>query len=315
MLDPPEELLSHLQKAFIDFFWGGHYWLLPGVLCLPVIEGGQGLIHLASKVKAMRLQTAQKLLYTSDSVPWISFGLAIVRKENKLEFDKEMFLISGKVVKDMFGIKFYGSVFKAWSYFKLERKEHFGLDEPLFYNSWFSQKCITSNIDISNFVSGGVTKVRHLVDLINREWLSVPFLTAKIGGRSERIVGNILKNLKSSFPTALGEYITNFMSGNDYMKVFFPELCITPRVDEVWNGTDVNVNMLLSFKGLKSLPFSVVNKLNLYNVCVKSFFVGQLRERRDTKWRTHFSGSGNKPYKCLGMFSIDYYRKNRRDAP
>lgn len=108
VLDPPEELLIQLQKAFVDFFWGGRYCLPPGVLCLPVIEGDQGLIHLASKVKAMRLQTAQKLLYLPDSVPWISFGLAIVRGKNKMDFAKQMCVISGNVVKDMFKIKFYG---------------------------------------------------------------------------------------------------------------------------------------------------------------------------------------------------------------
>lgn len=130
VLDPPEELLSQLQKALVDFFGGGHYWFPPGVLCLPVFVGVQGLIHLASKVKAIRLQTAQTLLYLSDSVAWISFGLAILRgKKNKMYFDKQMFLISENVVKDML------SVFEAWSYFKLERKDHFGFDEPLFHKS------------------------------------------------------------------------------------------------------------------------------------------------------------------------------------
>lgn len=119
VLDPPEELLSQLQKALVDFFGGGHYWFPPGVLCLPVFVGVQGLIHLASKVKAIRLQTAQTLLYLSDSVAWISFGLAILRgKKNKMYFDKKMFLISENVVKDM-----------------LERKDHFGFDEPLFHKS------------------------------------------------------------------------------------------------------------------------------------------------------------------------------------
>lgn len=29
VLDPQKELLSQLQKAFVDFFWGGHHWLPP----------------------------------------------------------------------------------------------------------------------------------------------------------------------------------------------------------------------------------------------------------------------------------------------
>ncbi len=251
------------------------------MLCLPVNEGGQGLIHLTSKVKAMRLQTAQKLLYFSDSTPWISFGLAILQRKSKMGLDKQMFLISENDTKEETTIKFYGSVFEAWRYFKLERREHFGFDEPLFYNPWLCQNCTMSNTDISNFVTAGVTKVGNLLDLSKREWVSVQVFTKKIGSRSERIVGNILKNLKTSFPKPLKEFITNSMSGN-FIKVSFPEVYVTPKIDQFENDNSNNVNMLLSFKGLQSLPFSMASKENLYNVCVKSFFVGQLRERRDT---------------------------------
>lgn len=288
VLDPPKDLLLKLQKVFVDFFWGGHYWLPPGVLCLPVSEGGQGLIHLTSKVKAMRLQTAQKLLYSSDSAPWISFGLAILQTKNKMGFDKQLFLISENNVKDESIIKFYQSVFEAWRYLKLERREHFGFEEPLFFNPWLCQKDILSDTDISNCVSAGVTKVGDLLDLSKREWLSVQVFTKKIGSRSERIVGNILKRLKTSFPKPLQEFTTNFMSDN-FIKVPFPELYVTPKIDQHRNDNGDDANMLLSFKGLQSLPFSMASKQNLYNICVKSFFVGQLGERRDTKWRTYFS--------------------------
>lgn len=54
--------------------------------------------------------------------------------KNKMYFDKQMVLISENVVKDIL------SDFEAWSYFKLEGKGHFGFDEQLFHNRWFSQK-------------------------------------------------------------------------------------------------------------------------------------------------------------------------------
>ncbi len=63
VLDPPKELLSGGQKAFVNFFWDGCHWLPPGILYLPVAEGGQGLIHLESKVLAMRLQNLYKNFY------------------------------------------------------------------------------------------------------------------------------------------------------------------------------------------------------------------------------------------------------------
>ncbi len=65
-----QKTLSKLQKAFVDFFCGGHYWLPSGVLCIPV--NGQGLIH-------RPWATAQKLLYSSDSAPWINFVLTILQ--------------------------------------------------------------------------------------------------------------------------------------------------------------------------------------------------------------------------------------------
>ncbi len=57
VLDPPKELLVGLQKTFVNFLGDGCHWLPPGILYLPVAEGGQGLIHLESKVMAMRLQS------------------------------------------------------------------------------------------------------------------------------------------------------------------------------------------------------------------------------------------------------------------
>ncbi len=201
--------------------------------------------------------------------------------------DKQMFLISENDTKEETTIKFYGSVFEAWRYFKLERREHFGFDEPLFYNPWFCQNCTMSNTDISNFVTAGVTKVGNLLDLSKREWVSVQVFTKKIGSRSERIVGNILKNLKTSFPKPLKEFITNSMSGN-FIKVFFPEVYVTPKIDQFENDNSNNVNLLLSFKGLQSLPFSMASKENLYNVCVKSFFCWTVKREERYKMESFF---------------------------
>jgi len=59
-------------------FWDGFHWLPPGVLYLRVIEGGQGLINLQARIKTMRLQTLQKLLYCSDKIPWVAYSLSIL---------------------------------------------------------------------------------------------------------------------------------------------------------------------------------------------------------------------------------------------
>ena len=94
VLDPPVSLLCSLQKAFVNFFWDGYHWLAPGVLCLPVAEGGQGLIHLASKVASMRLQTAQCLLYAPDSVLWVSFARSVLHGIGAFSLDRHFFLMA-----------------------------------------------------------------------------------------------------------------------------------------------------------------------------------------------------------------------------
>ena len=71
VLGPPVPLLCSLQKTFVNLFWDGHHWLALGVLCLPVAEGGQGLIHLASKVTSMRLQPDQH--YGTEEPPFFYF--------------------------------------------------------------------------------------------------------------------------------------------------------------------------------------------------------------------------------------------------
>ena len=92
ILDPPVSLLCRLQETFVNLFWDRYHWLAPGVLCLPMAEGGQGLIHLASKVASMRLQTAQCLLYAPDSVLWVFFARSVMHGIGAFSLDRHFFL-------------------------------------------------------------------------------------------------------------------------------------------------------------------------------------------------------------------------------
>ena len=53
----------------------GNRWLSSGVLYLPLEKGGQRLIHVAARMRTMRLWTAQKLLFLEGSGPLGLFGL------------------------------------------------------------------------------------------------------------------------------------------------------------------------------------------------------------------------------------------------
>lgn len=52
-------LLAQIQTRVLYFFWDGQHWVPQGVLFLPREEGGQGLIHLASRVGIYRVQCLQ----------------------------------------------------------------------------------------------------------------------------------------------------------------------------------------------------------------------------------------------------------------
>lgn len=59
-VDPPPNLLSKIQTMF--FFWHKFHWIPQAALCLPKEEGGQGLIHLASRGAALNTVSLHWLL-------------------------------------------------------------------------------------------------------------------------------------------------------------------------------------------------------------------------------------------------------------
>ncbi len=73
VLEPPEDLVRDIQRRLIDFFWS--------VLYLPRQEAGQGLIDIRSRLKAFRLQTAQRLLYGED-VSWCGVACALLSRKD-----------------------------------------------------------------------------------------------------------------------------------------------------------------------------------------------------------------------------------------
>ncbi|KAF4070274.1 hypothetical protein AMELA_G00293290 [Ameiurus melas] len=283
VLDPPQELLHQLQKCFVDFVWSGHHWIPSGALSLLMCEGGQSLILLQAKVKALRLQTAQKLLYYPSTVPWVSFGLAVLRFGGGIGLDRQLFLMSKSATKAIPVSQYYGTVFKIWAQLMTQRKDHYGLNEPLFYNTWFPEQT-ESRSEIIAFISARVAKVGDLIDQYKREWIQVHQLSREIGGRSERIVGNVVRTLKALFPTPLWTFINDYMTG-DPDQTPFPEMYMTPSEAPDNDGT----GQLLSYARLRNVPFSIITKDQLYNFCMKNELSRELKGRTDTKWRIHLS--------------------------
>ncbi|KAK3562249.1 hypothetical protein QTP86_032586, partial [Hemibagrus guttatus] len=81
-VDPPPNLLASIQALLVDF-WDGLHWISQSVLHLPKEEGGQGLVQLASRTAAFRLQFLQRLLTGPKDLIWRPVAHGLLHKETK----------------------------------------------------------------------------------------------------------------------------------------------------------------------------------------------------------------------------------------
>lgn len=87
VLQPPTGLIQNVQRSLVIFFWLGQHWIHSAALYLPVQEGGQGLVDVKSRIMTFCLQTAQRLLYKTNSA-WMDTAKALLRKAGGMGFDK-----------------------------------------------------------------------------------------------------------------------------------------------------------------------------------------------------------------------------------
>ncbi len=234
----------------------------------------------------MRLQSLQKLLYSSDPVPWVVFGLYILKNVGGFGLDKQLFLMQKTLVQNVHSLpfSFYLGVFKSWNCFKILRHEdeHCGVSEPIFFNPLFQLSANVSSSLVMKFLNAGVTKVMDLIDLKNGQWRTVQAIADQVGINSVRIVEGLVRNLKASFPQTFLSFINNILL-NGVISLTFPELKV---VLKDWESDDNSQTKLL--KGYGTLVFHRIGKKMLYQICVKSVHLGQLKQRPDTKWRSWF---------------------------
>ncbi|TWW71161.1 hypothetical protein D4764_17G0006440 [Takifugu flavidus] len=79
-MEPPSGLLAQLQTRVLAFFWDSMHWVQQGVLYLPREEGGQGLIHLASRTAAFRIQFVQRFLTGPADLMWRDVARCVFRR-------------------------------------------------------------------------------------------------------------------------------------------------------------------------------------------------------------------------------------------
>lgn len=65
-----EAQLKTIQKVLLDFFWTGKHWTSAKDVCVPIDQGGVGLVHLKSKLMSFRLLTANRFISQHQNHKW-----------------------------------------------------------------------------------------------------------------------------------------------------------------------------------------------------------------------------------------------------
>ena len=116
-MDPLARLLARIQALLINFFWDCLHWVPQSVLFLPKEDGGQGLIHLASRGAAFRLCFIQRLRAGPADLVWRPIAQAMLRRAGGLGLAEPLFLMDLSAHKLCNLPQFYNRLFTAWGLF------------------------------------------------------------------------------------------------------------------------------------------------------------------------------------------------------
>ena len=287
-VDPPPNLLANLQAMLVDFFWDRLHWIPQGVLHLPKEEGGQGLVHLASRTAAFRLQFIQRLLAGPNELVWRAVSYTILHTVGGLGLDRALFLMSTKTL-DIAGLPvFYRGLFKIWDFFKVNKQAgsalHWLLEEPLFNGARLDLAGTITPALTRVLLSSGVTTLRRLVDVAGPDLTRVEDVAARLGMRSLRVVAQLLEGWRTALSPEEREQVKDYSAGvvSPTEDDPFPDITITPDLQDCEGP-------LLESEGESGMNLGTVSGKLLYRACVKLLNKKRLRSRTDTPWRDVFN--------------------------
>uniref|UniRef100_A0AAQ4RMD0 Reverse transcriptase domain-containing protein n=1 Tax=Gasterosteus aculeatus aculeatus TaxID=481459 RepID=A0AAQ4RMD0_GASAC len=294
-LDPPSGFLANLQKKMVDFFWGGLHWVPQGVLFLPREEGGQGLVHLASRTTTFRLQFLQKYLTGPEFLVWRDVASCIFRRANNLGMDTALFLIDSKFLKLNGLPPFYQGVFKSWALFNHKRcpqsfSLYWLLREPLIYRA---------RLDISSSgtpgLMGALLKARvlclqQLVDAVGPTLSDAPALGSLLGLHSVRMARRLLELWNQRLTEEERSHLTDYSQKEVEPDPAnpFPEIYLSPGLGEL-------TGPLLATTRPEALTLHEADKKTLYFNCVKGINRSGLCDGLPTVWSNRLGQNGPGP--------------------
>ena len=191
-VNPPVPLLAKVQSVLVDFIWDKLHWVPQSVLFLPKEEGGQGLVHLASRGAAFRLQFIQRLLTGTKDTLWRPLSRCILQGFNGLGHDFNLFLMNIPNMSTSSLPAFYESVFRVWNLLRKERRGqvdslYWILQEPVLWGtrmdlpSWAGQDLAT------RLQTAGVVTLGQVVALTGPRMDDPCGLAARLGLTSVRV--------------------------------------------------------------------------------------------------------------------------------
>ncbi|KAF7662216.1 hypothetical protein LDENG_00242310 [Lucifuga dentata] len=274
-------LLQELSTALQN----GLHWVPQSKLFLLKEEGGQGLIHLASRVATFRLQFVQRFLTGPANVVWRPVASSIFKRTDGLGLDSALFLMN----PDCFNLcnlsVFYQNLFKTWTLFTWSRLEptlslHWLLEEPLVHGA---------RLDVQDLSVPGLTYVlcstanitlRRIVDMAGPDLKNTAAVALALGQRSTHLMDRALslwiKKLIDEERIMLQDYCKGVETPDESDP--FPELGFTFKL----NGA---AGLLFNKCDEKGVDFYTVKGKVVCQYCVKALNKNNLSGKEDTVWR------------------------------
>ena len=294
-LDPPSGFLAHIQRRMVDFFWEGLHWVPQGVLFLAREEGGQGLVHLASRTATFRLQFIKKYLTSPEGLVWRDVASCILRSANNLGLDTALFLIDFSVLKLSGLPPFYQGVFKSWALFTRKRcpqsnSLYWLLREPLIYRAKLDVSSSTTPGLTGALLRSGALCLQQLVNAVGPTLSDAPALGSLLGLQSVRVARRLLELWRQRLTWKERSLLRNYSQGEVEPDPAdpFPEISLSPGLGEL-------TGPLLATTRPEDLTLHKADKKTLYFNCVKVLNRSGLCNRRPTVWSERLGQNGPGP--------------------
>uniref|UniRef100_A0A674MKT3 Reverse transcriptase domain-containing protein n=1 Tax=Takifugu rubripes TaxID=31033 RepID=A0A674MKT3_TAKRU len=291
-MEPPSGLLAQLQTRVLAFFWDGMHWVQQGVLYLPREEGGQGLIHLASRTAAFRIQFVQRFLTGPADLMWRDVARCVFRRVSNLGLDDALFLTDFKFAKLNGLPPFYQSVVKAWALFKVEKRTsseslYWLLREPTVHGA---------RLDVSAEAPPRLTAalwrtrtllLQHVVAVAGPDLTGAEAVGSLLGIRSTQAAEGVLRLWRNRLSTRERRILEDYGQGTEPdSEDPFPEIRLVAHLG--------NLDGPL-LRPAKTFSLQAVEKKTLYNDCVRVLNRRGLSNRSTSVWADRLGGDGARP--------------------